>query len=157
MDKHTEQLMTTARELRLSMLAVMGIMAAAGIVVILTVWPFTRPLPYILGVAAGGGISALRLRLIAASLKKTMDMDSATAQNMTRLGFTARYFLTAALVGAVVFLRDYVSLAGTLLGILSLQFAAYIVGHLERRRERQRFLEHGYPDPIPYEDDEDDD
>ena len=49
-------------------------------------------------------------------------------------------------------MRSYVSLIGTLVGILSLQFAVYLVG-LERRRESQRFAERGYPPPLP--DDED--
>jgi hypothetical protein len=157
MDEHTAQLYKTARELRMAMLVVLAVQALVGLLVILTLWAFDRPLPYLLGLAAGGGISAFRLRLLQRSLVKTLDMDSDTAQNMTRLQFALRYFLTAALVAVVVFLRSYVSLIGTLVGILSLQFAVYLVGYMERRRESQRFAEQGYPPPLPDDEDQEED
>ena len=139
----------------LALAAIVGCLAVVGLGVILLAWPFAKPLPYLLGLLAGGGLSAAKLFLLKRNLGKTIDLESEQAQNLTRLHFVLRHLLTAAVLACVVLLRTYFDLIGTLLGILSLQLAAYVVGWIERREEKKRFALHGVPSALPPETEED--
>ena len=149
------QLNQTARRMFLALAAIVGCLAVVGLGVILLAWPFAKPLPYLLGLLAGGGLSAAKLFLLKRNLGKTIDLESEQAQNLTRLHFVLRHLLTAAVLACVVLLRTYFVLIGTLLGILSLQLAAYVEGWIERREEKKRFALHGVPSALPPETEED--
>lgn len=144
----------TGKLILAALAAVVVCLGLAGLGVIAFVWPFAKPLPYLLGLLAGGGLSWAKLLLLKRSLGRTIDLESGQAQNVTRLHFILRHLLTAVVLVGVVLLRDYVDLIGTLLGILSLQLAAYAAAFIERREEERRFAIHGTPPPLPPEDDD---
>ena len=122
-----------------------------GLAVIFWIYSFEPPLAYFLGLMFGTGISALKLRLMAKSIEKTLDMEQKDAQNYARLQYVFRYFLTLIAIIPAILLRDYIGLIGLILGMLSLQFAAYIAGIIERRAEKRRFAEHGVPPPLSFD------
>lgn len=147
------QLSKTARIMFIALAAIVVCLAAVGLCVIAFAWPFAKPGPYLLGLAAGGGLSAAKLYLLKRNLDKTIDMESEQAQNITRLHFVLRHILTAAVLAGVVLLRAHIDLIGTLLGIISLQLAAHVAGWVERREEKKRFALNGVPPALPLEED----
>lgn len=144
----------TAKTMWLTLAIIVAGFAVGGLCVIAFAWPFARPGPYLLGLLAGGGLSAAKLFLLKRSLGKTIDLESGQAQAVTRLHFIVRQFLTAGVLAGVVLLRAYFDLIGALLGIVSLQLAAYVAGWIERREEKRRFAIHGAPPALPPEEED---
>lgn len=147
------QFTKTAKTMYIALAAIVVCFAVAGLCIIVFVRPFAKPGPYLLGLLAGGGLSASKLFLIKRGLGKTIDMESEQAQNITRLYFVLRLLLTAAVLVGVVLLREYMNLVGTLLGILSLQLSAYVAGWVELGEEKKRFAIKGAPAALPIDED----
>ena len=147
----------TVRIMLLALLVILLILAAIGLAVILLLYPFEKPLPFLLGLATGGALSGVKLLMLEKSLNRTLDMESGHATNMARLHFILRYAVTIAVLALVVILRAYVGIIGTALGIFAMQLTVYVYGFYERIQEEKRFATQGVPAAIPYEDDEDED
>lgn len=138
----------TAKTMLWCLCAVLAALAAAGLAVILLLWPFERPLPWVLGLLAGGCVSAGKIVLMERSMEKGLDMGREQATNHARLHALLRFFLTVGVILLVVLLRRWVGLIGTFAGILALQLAAILTHLVERRRAPDTL-----PSPLP--DDED--
>lgn len=149
------QLAKTTKTLLVLLACTVAVFAAVGLAVIFLAWPFSRPMPYLCGLALGGGLSAARTLMLSRSLRKTVDMERGQAKNSTQLQFILRYFMTVGVLAISVFLNDYINLIGTVLGIFALHVAGQIAGGVERRQEEARFAANGPPPPLP-EDEEDD-
>lgn len=125
---------------RIMCTAVAGLFAgllALGLLIIFLIYPFERPFPYAMGLLLGCGLSAVKVVLMERSLEKTVEMDGKTAKTTGSLHSLARYLLTIAVLLAVVFCKGFFGLVGTIAGVLTLQIAAYITGHVLKVRERR--------------------
>lgn len=147
----------TAKIMLLALAVILAVLAALGLVVTLAVYPFEKPLAYVLGLLVGGGLSAMKILLLERSIAKTVDMEQKNAQSMARLHFFLRYGLTVLVLVGVVLLRQYIGLFGTLLGLLALQLSAYAANAVELRREKKRFALYGPPPPLTDEDENEED
>lgn len=107
---------------------------AAGLTVSSLIYPFERPAQYALGLLMGCLLSAAKVVLLEKSLDRSVDMEGKTAQGYANLMAVLRYLLTVAVLLLVFFFRDVFGLFGAIVGILSLQVAAYITGHIIKKR-----------------------
>jgi len=105
-----------------------GILLVAGLLVSTLLFPFEKPLPYFLGLLMGSLLSAAKVILLEKSLGNSLDMEGTNARNYAGAQAVLRYFLTILVLLPVFFLPGIFGLFGTILGILALQFAAYITG-----------------------------
>lgn len=88
---------------------------------------------YGLGILLGYALSCIRLVLLEKSLNKSVEMEKESASNYARLQYMVRYFLTLAIL-IVVAVTDVASLLGTLIPLLLVQPAVYIVGIKEKEK-----------------------
>lgn len=107
---------------------------AAGLLVTMLLYPFERPLPYALGLLLGCLLSAAKVILLEKSIGRSVDMEGKTARGYASLMAALRYLLTIAVLLLVFFFRDVFGLFGAIIGLLSLQAAAYITGHIVKNR-----------------------
>ncbi|MDR2931923.1 MAG: ATP synthase subunit I [Oscillospiraceae bacterium] len=104
-----------------------------GLLVSVFIYPFEAPAPYALGLFVGCASSVLKVILMEKSLGKAADMEEKGAKNYGALMAMSRYFLTIAVFLLVVFFRDIFGLFGTIIGVLALQFSAYIANFVLRK------------------------
>ncbi len=102
------------------------ILLVVGLVVTFFLYPFEKPLAFVVGLLAGTILSVLKVVLLEKSLTKSMDMDGKTAKNYSNFQMVARYFLTILVLLVAAFFRNVIGIFGTVAGILALQPAAYI-------------------------------
>ncbi len=96
---------------------------------------FDQRLYYTAGLALGTVFAALKVVLLEYMVKKAIELPPDEARNYARLSYTLRYVLTAGILIAAA-LVPYFSLFGAVIGILSLQVAAYTVNvNIKRRKE----------------------
>lgn len=91
---------------------------------------------YALGVALGTFISAARIVLLERTLKKSVDMAPADAQNYTRLHYSLRMIATV-VVTVIAFKVKYIHIVGYILGLLLVQPAVYISKLFVRKNAAQ--------------------
>lgn len=103
---------------------------AIGLLVAVFLYPFERPAAYALGLLLGCLLSAVKVVLLERALDRSMDMEGAPAKGYASLMAVLRYLLTIFALLPVFFFRDVFGLSGVIIGILSLQAAAYITGHI---------------------------
>lgn len=107
---------------------------AAGHLVIKLFYGFEQPLPYTLGLLLGGLLSVSKVILLEKSLEHSLDMEGKKAQGYAGLQATLRYLLTIG-VFLLVFLFPHVfGLFGAIIGVLSLQGAAYLTNFVLNKR-----------------------
>lgn len=123
----------TAKRLLISLAGVLAVLLVAGEGVILLLWRFESPLPFLLGLLVGGALSASKVILLEKSLQKTLNMDEKQAENASRAYFLGRYALTIAVLAVVVLLRQYVGIIGCAAGIVAMQIAVYVTNFWESR------------------------
>ena len=123
----------TAKRIIFSILGILATTAVIGVLLDLYGKPFEKPLPLIIGLIAGGSISILKVIMLERSMVKSIDSTAEDAANYARIQFVLRYAVTIVLLAAVVFFRQYVGLWGAIVGILSLQFGAYIASIINRK------------------------
>ena len=113
-------------------LAVMGFVKAAA--------EFERPLPFAAGIALGCAVSVVKVILLEKSIKLTIDIgEKSKAAPVGGLLYTARFAMTgAALVAAFIFPGIFGRL-GTVLGIVSMQLAAYTANIFLRKQQPDNF------------------
>ena len=116
-------------------IAVCLALLSAGLLAIHVIYPFEESLPFIAGVILGCLHSVIKVALLEKSLNRVINMEKDGAESVGRLHFIGRYFLTAAVFIIVILSRGYIGLFGTILGVLSLQIAAYITGHIMKNKQ----------------------
>jgi hypothetical protein len=105
-----------------------------GLAVIYALYPFEGGLPYFLGILAGGAHSIIKIVLIEKSLSRILDAQKEGAESIGRLGFFGRYILTGVVFAAALLSRGAIGVFGTVVGVLSLQIAAFITGNLLKNK-----------------------
>ena len=125
----------TARTMCLVLCCLFAALLAAGLLVCNFIYPFERPLPYTIGLVAGTLLSMLKVVLMEKSIGRSFDMEGGSAKNYAALQAILRYLLTIVVLLGVVFFPGVFGLFGVIIGILSLQAAAYVTGYLMRGKE----------------------
>ena len=98
-----------------------------GFLVIQFVYPFEQILPFGTGLFGGMLISLVKVILLEKSITKAVQMDDGgRAKNYANLQSILRYIGTFALIAGAVCFPKVFGLFGIIVGILSLQLAAYI-------------------------------
>ena len=98
-----------------------------GLLIIQFVYPFEGILPFGTGLLAGILISFAKVVLLEKSISKAVEMDDGgRAKNYANLQSILRYLGTFALIAGAVSFPKIFGLFGIIVGILSLQLAAYI-------------------------------
>lgn len=98
-------------------------------------------LQYILGVLLGGGFSALKLVLMEKSLSKSADMQSGRSSGYAAAHYMLRYFLTIGVLVLAMVMRNTFNFFGVIIGILLLQFSAYLATYEIKKKDRQKQAE----------------
>ena len=107
---------------------VVGIAAASFI------YPFEPPATYAAGLLIGILLSIFKVALMEKMLNHAADIgERKSARNYGALQVTFRNILTLGVLLMVFFFRQTFGLFGTIIGILSLQLAAYITGFILRK------------------------
>ena len=124
----------TARVLIRSVLQTCALLLVAGLLLSVFVYPFERPFPYVVGLLLGCLLSLSKVVLLERSLERSSEIgEEKQAKNYAHLQAILRYFLTIAVMLSAVFFRQVVGVFGVVLGILSLQPAAYLTNAVLRR------------------------
>lgn len=129
------KLSKTARSLMLLIGAFFILAGAAGVLVILFVFEFEKPAPYLMGLALGCISSLIKAWLLERALNNAVDMEKERARNYALAQWVIRYALSIAVLAPVVIFPDIFGLFGAILGILSLQISAYAVNLIPGMRE----------------------
>lgn len=120
------------------MCAVIGclfvLFAVAGLLVSVLIYPFERPAAYVSGLLVGCLLSAVKVILLEKTLDRSADMESGMAKGYASLMAILRYALTIGVLLLVVFFRGVFGLFGIIIGILSLQAAAYVTAFIIRKK-----------------------
>lgn len=116
----------TAKTMCRVLAALFAVLLGVGLVVILAIYPFEKPLAWGLGLLLGTGLSVLKVVLMDKSLAKSVDMDAEGAKNYANLQMMLRYALTIAVLVGAFFFRNVIGAFGVVAGILALQISAYI-------------------------------
>lgn len=127
--KWFQQLSLTTQTICRVLVAMFFVLLIAGLLVTLLVYPFEKPLAYALGLALGICSSILKITMMERSISRSLDMEGHTAKRHASAQALLRYLATIALLVFAAFFRHIIGLIGVILGILSLQFAAYIAAH----------------------------
>lgn len=109
------------------------LLMAVGLTVAILIYPFENPGHYALGLMTGCLLSEVKVVLLEKSIDRSADMNGGVAQGYASLMAILRYVLTVAVLLLVFFFREVFGLIGTITGILSLQAAAYITGHIVKK------------------------
>ncbi len=88
-------------------------------------------LPFFLGLLAGTFLSMIKLIMLDSAIDKSLDMASSDAKNYIFARYLLRYLLTALFLFLVITNKNF-SLCGFIIGLLSLQISAYVVGFSEK-------------------------
>lgn len=115
------------------MLMSMAFSLLAFIIGIFALGSTSKILPYALGIALGVTFAVLKVVLLERTVKKTVDLDSKTATDLARLNYFFRYLLTGAVLAFAATNKSF-SLLGTIIGIMSLQAAAYTIGFMQNKK-----------------------
>ncbi|MCL2166734.1 MAG: hypothetical protein FWH49_05540, partial [Clostridiales bacterium] len=111
---------------------------AAGLSVILWVFPFEPAAAYAVGLLAGTLLSAVKVALMERSLNRAADIGEFTgARNYGVVQVMLRNMLTLGFFLLVFFFRPVFGLFGAIAGILALQPAALITGYVLRKNSTQ--------------------
>lgn len=89
---------------------------------------------WILGIAAGTGVSVLKVTMLNRTLNKAVDMSPEDAKNYTRVRYTYRMVLSIAVVVLAVKLVWF-NVVGVIVGLLLVQPAVYIVNFIGRKNK----------------------
>ena len=128
----------TAKVMCAALAALCAFLLAAGLSVILWVFPFEPAAAYAIGLVAGTLLSAAKVVLMERSLNRAADIGEFTgARNYGLAQVMLRNMLTLGFFLLVFFFRPIFGLFGAIAGVLSLQPAALITGYLLRKDSTQ--------------------
>lgn len=120
----------------------LGAIAVVGIVVGLVInglfYSFTTPLQWILGLLLGIVTSGIRMVLLERATKQSMQKEGEAAKNYAQVQFLLRFVLSIIVLVVLFLFPQWFNLIGGIIGILSLQFAAYLAKWMLHRA--------GYPE-----------
>ncbi|MCL2462278.1 MAG: ATP synthase subunit I [Defluviitaleaceae bacterium] len=119
----------TAKQLIYGVIAVSATVLLAGLSVIFFIFRFDDPLAFASGLLLGAATASARVVLLEKSIARAAGKGAQAAIAGARLGFLARYALTAGVLAAAALIPG-VSLFGTIAGVLSLQPAAYLISRV---------------------------
>ena len=91
---------------------------------------------YLIGLFIGASVTAVRLFWLERSVGRSLNMEKQGATNYMRLTFLARYAIMAVVLVAVFLTRNYSMITGVIIGLISLQPAAYIFGFTLKRKSK---------------------
>jgi len=109
-----------------------------GLLVIILIYPFEGILPYATGIALGCVHSIIKIILLEKSLSKTMDLDKKIASNIAFFHYIGRIVLTVAVFALVILFPGVFGLFGAIIGVVSLQFSAYVTNIILKRQESKQ-------------------
>jgi hypothetical protein len=128
----------TAKIMCGALLALCVFFLMAGLSAISFLYPFEQPLAYSIGLVTGTLLSVAKVILMEKTLNRAADMgEFKSARNYGALQITLRNVLTLGFFLAVFFFREVFGLFGAIIGVLSLQAAAYITGFILRKDSAQ--------------------
>ena len=116
----------TAAIMLVSLCGLFALLLAAGLLVSSFVYPFEQPLPYAVGLLLGIVSSMIKVVLMDRSINRSVELEGRRAQGYATLHTLLRTGVTILFMLLAVFLPKFVGVFGIILGILSLQFTAYI-------------------------------
>jgi len=93
---------------------------------------------YLLGIFIGTVLSIVRIVLLEKALNKSVDMKASQATNYTRLQYLFRYLITIAVMVFVGVMHPTINLIGALIGLVNMQFAAYLHSFLGSSKNSQQ-------------------
>ena len=134
----------TAKIMSLSVVAICIVLFIAGLIVInlsATVSEAESVSQFALGLVLGAIHSILKIIMMEKSLNRIADVGDETqgkhVKTIGQVAFIGRYVITAVVlvIGAVV---PFLGLFGTIAGIVSLRFAAYLTVAIENRIEKKQ-------------------
>lgn len=108
--------------------------AVLGILIILFLYEFEPPLPYVIGLFSGCLVSSIRIVLMDVSINKSIDMQENKAKNYSQLQFFLRYFITIGYAVLLVVLHKYLGVFGGVIGLLCMQLSAYIANYIINKK-----------------------
>ena len=114
----------------MAVIAICFVLLAIGQIIIHFVYPFENALLYASGMTLGCVHSLIKVVLLEKSISRTIDMDNKGAENIARLHYFGRFALTAAVFACVFLFPGLFGLFGTIIGVVSLQLAAYITNFI---------------------------
>ena len=126
------RLSKTAKIMCGALLALLALFMAVGMAVIFVVFPFEEPAPFALGLGLGVLHSIAKVVMLEKSLERILSLESG-ARNLGALHALLRYFFTMAVLALAFLFPDIFGRWGTIIGVLSLQLAAYITGYILRK------------------------
>ncbi|MCL2079185.1 MAG: hypothetical protein FWH17_04985 [Oscillospiraceae bacterium] len=133
-----------------------GVMMAAGVVYYILTANIYEALPFAVGVAATAALNILKMKMLARSVRKALEMDDPNRGKYYAVGmYMLRYFLTGAVLVAIGLLHVYlenpriISIWGALFGLFTMQIAIFI------SRPSKLIDTTSQYDPIPYDDEDD--
>ncbi len=92
---------------------------------------FLNPLAYIKGLVLGGLFTIVKIQLMHTTFSKAVKKDHAAAIRYARLHYSLRYFLTLVVI-VIGALDPSIHIIGVIVGLLSMKFAAYWQGIMEK-------------------------
>lgn len=125
----------TSRIMMTSVGVICLVMLGLGLIVIHLIYPFEKPLSFVTGLAIGCIQSMIKIILLEKSISHTLDMEKEHATAFASIQAIGRYVLTIAVFAAVLLLPAIFGLFGAILGVLSLQFAAYATNMVLNKME----------------------
>lgn len=110
----------------LSMLYIISLLI--GICVIRFIHPFEKTMAFVIGLTLGSILSIIKVFLSDHALKVTFELSPEKAQSYATGQYMLRSILTFSLLLFSIFLKKYIGMVGTIVGILLLYVAATISG-----------------------------
>jgi len=124
----------TAKTICLTLACLCGLFVAIGLYVITRFYSFEPPGAYLRGLLAGTLLSAIKVVLMEKTLNRAADMSEFKgARKYGALQVSLRNMLTLSVFVLVLSFREIFGLYGTIIGVLSLQPAAFITGIILRK------------------------
>lgn len=108
-----------------------------GLIVSIFIYRFESPLAYSVGLFLGSALSLVKVILLEKALNSSVELESQKAKNYSSLQAILRYALTIIVLLLVVFFPKVFGLFGAIIGVLSLQLAAYITTAVLKNKDSQ--------------------
>jgi len=131
---------TLSKTSRIMLRAIGGLffaLLAIGLVISVFIYPFERPIAFVAGLFVGCALSVAKVILLEKALGRSFDLEGTNAKNYATLQSILRYVLTIAVLLVVVVFPDMFGLWGTILGVLTLQFSAYIANIVINKTDKK--------------------
>lgn len=132
------RLSLTARTICKVLAVMFVVFLVIGEGIILLAYPFEKPLPFAIGLFVGTVHTILKVALMEKALTRSLDLEGSQAKNYGNFQALLRYFITIAVFVCVILFPKALGLIGVIVGVLSLQPAAFIASRLLRDKDLDR-------------------